>query len=136
VSFFSTTNPHNDKLCVFLAGEVVNGPVSQVVLLSEYAVFNCETHNSPPQWVINGSIFSSAMESRRGIKLGLQSQLGSSGYRSALKVYAQALNNNTEIQCTVFTGDSISEPALLKIQGITTSIVLVMFWSRPLSCFG
>ena len=54
----------------------------------------------------------------KGINVTLLIQMGSRHYASVLQVRALEANNNTVIQCAVFSGGALSEPALLKIQGM------------------
>lgn len=106
---------------IYPVGEIIKGPATQVLLLGEHAEFHCVTVNSSARWVINGTILNHNLMAEyrddRGINVTLVRQMGSRHYTTALQVHAVEANNNTVIQCAVFSGDAISEPALLKIQG-------------------
>ena len=105
-----------------IAGVITDGPIDEVRLLGEYAEFHCKTAGSGLTWIIDGTSLEPALESQyqeqRGISILSYSQMANVNFRSALQVHAVEVNNNTMVQCAVFSGDALSEPALLKIQGL------------------
>ena len=83
--------------------------------------FRCQSVGSAPYWIISGVNLEARLQRQyreeRGIRITSHRLVGGT-YISTLEVNAMAANNNTEIQCAVFSGDDISQPALLQIQGI------------------
>lgn len=113
---YGTIKPSN-----FVVGDITDGPITQIVELGEYAEFECRTVRSAPRWIVTGmdlDLLERQYQEERGIRVILHRQMGSVDYISVLQVHAIEINNNTAIQCAVYSGDAQSEPAaLLKIQG-------------------
>lgn len=113
------------SMLFYTAGVITDGPSTQVVLLNEFPQFQCRTARSAPRWIINDMDLDPVQkqyEDERGIRKILRSQIGSIDYVSVLEVHAIEINNNTVLQCAVYSGDAESEAAVLIIQGILFTI--------------
>ena len=97
------------------ADEIRLAPAGRTVLQGTSVQFNCTTFGSYPEWLINGSELDSSVHTGRGIMRCMHVQVSGQLFNSSLCVEANGSNNNTRIQCQVF--DSISQPAILRIQG-------------------
>lgn len=105
---------------------ITDGPSTQVVLLNEFPHFQCRTEMSAPRWIINGMDLDPVeqqYEEERGIIISLHRQMGTIYYVSVLEVHAVEINNNTAIQCAVYSGDAESEVAVLIIQGSLFTVI-------------
>lgn len=93
-------------------------PVSLNASLNSMVTFTCEANGVFLIYFYVGSI--SAYESsivQRGFTQGSQYTINGTVKRRSLSVYAQEINNNTDITCGTSPGDVRSNTVTLKIQG-------------------
>lgn len=103
------------------ANEVRIAPVGKTVLLGTSTLkFHCTTYGSIPQWVINGSELDRSQHGvhrERGIIRCAFRQISGRLYNSTLCVEAEAVNNNTEVQCAVADSNIQSQAVAILLQG-------------------
>jgi hypothetical protein len=65
---------------------------------------------------MNFDVVESQLEAERGIRISSHVLINNI-YVSVLEVHAIEINNNTAVQCAVYSGNALSDRVFLRIQG-------------------
>ena len=96
----------------------VTHPVSLNASLNSTVTFTCEATGVTVIIFFVGDMLASAVTYvSKGFDEGAQKTINGTIKQRNLSVYAQLINNNTNISCITSPGDLRSETAALKIQG-------------------
>lgn len=100
---------------------IIEQPVSMTAFLNTTVTFYCSAFESAMFWVVDGTHSTNSSIVQRGIQTPSNTRMINGDTMARLIVLASASNNNTGIQCGVFTrhqGKILSDEVELKVQGL------------------